>query len=137
MVNNITLKRNINKLRTYFSNPSNIILIIFAVTLSVLVLLPLGYLVLNTFEIHLGETYLGTYGSYTFQHWINILTKATNEYALNNFWKPMYNSVWMAVAACILAVVIGGTNAWLVTRSNIPFKKFISAVFVFPYIMPS
>ncbi|MBQ8433501.1 MAG: iron ABC transporter permease, partial [Clostridia bacterium] len=39
--------------------------------------------------------------------------------------------------ACVIAVVIGGVLAFLITRTNIPFKKFISTVFVFPYIMPS
>ena len=27
--------------------------------------------------------------------------------------------------------------AWFITRSNLPYKKFISTVFIFPYIMPS
>ena len=137
MTGNLTYIKNLNKIRTHFSDPSNIILLIFAVTLSVLVLLPLGFLILNTFKIHLGETYLGTYGSHTVKHWANILTKATNNYAINNLWKPLWNSVWMAIIACIFAVVVGGSIAWLVARSTIPFKKFISVVFVFPYIMPS
>lgn len=137
MTKSTSMKRFENRTKTYFSNPSNVILIVFAIVLSLLVLLPLAFLALNTFQIHLGETYLGTYGSYTMQHWINILTKSTNNYAVSNLWKPMFNSVWMALVACFLAVVIGGFNAWLVTRSNIPYKKFVSAVFVFPYIMPS
>lgn len=43
----------------------------------------------------------------------------------------------MALLACLIAVVGGGVLAWLITRSNLPFKKFISTIFIFPYIMPS
>ena len=43
----------------------------------------------------------------------------------------------MAVIASVIAIIFGGMVAWLVTRSNIKYKKFISFVFVFPYIMPS
>lgn len=32
--------------------------------------------------------------------------------------------------------MIGGLTAYLITRTDMPFKKFISAVFIFPYIMP-
>src|SRR5699024_9926037 len=32
---------------------------------------------------------------------------------------------------------IGGTFAWLVTRTNMPFKNFISTVFMISFIMPS
>ena len=43
----------------------------------------------------------------------------------------------MALLACVIAVLGGGVLAWLITRSNLPMKKYISAVFIFPYIMPS
>ncbi|MEG1519878.1 MAG: iron ABC transporter permease, partial [Clostridia bacterium] len=43
----------------------------------------------------------------------------------------------MAIIASIVAILFGGIVAWLITRTNIRGKKFISAVFVFPYIMPS
>jgi len=126
-----------NHLKSYFSNPSNIILVIAAMLLTLTVIVPLIFLVLNTFQVHIGEAHLGAYGSYTLQHWINILTKTCNRYAINNFWMPLLNSTLMALVACVFAVVVGGANAWFVTRSDIPCKKLISAVFVFPYMMPS
>ena len=43
----------------------------------------------------------------------------------------------MSLLACFIAVTFGGTLAFLITRTNMPFKKFVSTVFVFPYIMPS
>jgi ABC-type sulfate transport system permease component len=36
-----------------------------------------------------------------------------------------------------LAISLGGILAWLVTRSDLRWKAFISVVFIFPYILPS
>lgn len=134
---NLKGKKMLNKFITFFNKPSNIILVVFAVLLTLTVIIPLGFLVINTFQVHIGESHLGTYGSLTFQHWANILTKASNSYALLMFWQPLLNSVLMAIVACIISVSFGGSIAWLITRSDLPCKKFISTVFVFPYIMPS
>ena len=134
---NLKGKKMLNKFITFFNKPSNIILVVFAVLLTLTVIIPLGFLVINTFQVHIGESHLGTYGSLTFQHWANILTKASNNYALLMFWQPLLNSVLMAIVACIISVFFGGSIAWLITRSDLPCKKFISTVFVFPYIMPS
>ena len=134
---NLKGKKMLNKFITFFNKPSNIILVVFAVLLTLTVIIPLGFLVINTFQVHIGESHLGTYGSLTFQHWANILTKASNSYALLMFWEPLLNSVLMAIVACIISVSFGGSIAWLITRSDLSCKKFISTVFVFPYIMPS
>lgn len=126
-----------NHIKAYFSKPSNIILIVFAILLTITVVIPLVFLLVNTFQIHIGETHLGKPGQYTFSHWGDILAKTNNDWALKSFWQPLGNSILMSLVACLIAVLFGGTIAWLITRSNMPCKKFISLVFVFPYIMPS
>ena len=47
------------------------------------------------------------------------------------------NTLAVSVTASFIAILFGGTVAWLVTRTDMKYKKFVSAVFVFPYIMPS
>ena len=126
-----------NAIKTYFSKPANIILVIFAVLLSITVVLPLAYLLFNTFQIHPGEGSLGKIGSLTAMHWFRVLFDAEYDYSVNLFWKPLGNSIGMSLVACLIAIIIGGGIAYLITRTNLPFKKFISTVFVFPYIMPS
>ena len=53
------------------------------------------------------------------------------------FYKPLLNTVWISLATCFIAIGFGGLMAWLVTRTNIRYKPFLSAVFVLPYVMPS
>lgn len=128
----------INALKSYFSKPSNVILVIFAIILSLTVIIPLIFLIYNTVIVHQGEVRrLGTLGSFTLNHWYSIFFYSKYDYALNTFYIPLKNSVLMALVACVIAVGVGGSIAWLITRSDFPAKKFISLVFVFPYIMPS
>lgn len=129
----------LNFLKSYFSKPSNIILIIFAILLTLTVVIPLVFLLYNTVLVHQGEARrLGVaVGSLTLNHWYNIFFQSKYNYAVTTFYKPLVNSVGMALVACLISLIIGGGIAWLITRSDFPAKKFISTVFVFPYIMPS
>ena len=61
-------QKKLNSLKTYVSKPSNLILIIFALVLTVTVIIPLIYLLVNTFQIHRGESFLGKVGSLTIEH---------------------------------------------------------------------
>lgn len=127
-----------NSIKSYFSKPSNIILVIFAVLLTVTVLLPLIYLIYNTFLIHQGEqTSVAKLGTLSLMHWQRVLFETKFDYSREAFYIPLKNSVLMALVACIVSLFVGGGIAWLITRTNFPAKKFISLVFVFPYIMPS
>ena len=42
----------------------------------------------------------------------------------------------LSVFSCVGAIVYGGMFAYLVTRTNMRFKKYLSSIFIFPYIMP-
>ena len=130
-------QKKINSLKTYVSKPSNLILIIFALVLTVTVIIPLIYLLVNTFQIHRGETFLGKVGSLTIEHWVDVMFTEKYDYSKSVFWEPLKNSILMSLVSCFIAVFVGGGIAFLITRTDFPAKKFISTVFVFPYIMPS
>ena len=126
-----------NNVKAFFSKPANVILVLFLTVLAALTLYPLLSLVFETLTVHPMEVQIVRMkkGSVTGFHWTKLLF--SGEYSINNFYKPFINTMIMAIIASIIAIMFGGTVAWLVTRSNIKYKKFISFVFVFPYIMPS
>ncbi|MFA5421748.1 MAG: iron ABC transporter permease [Bacilli bacterium] len=135
-----------NKSKTFFSKPANIILLLFTILLTATVIYPLISLVLDSFIVQsfseaseINDIWGTTVrkGDFTWAQWPNLLFNENSEYSLYFFWQPLYKSILMALLACVIAVLGGGLLAWLITRSNLPFKKFISAVFIFPYIMPS
>ena len=136
-----------NIIKNFFSVPSNVIILVFGIILAITVLYPLATLILSSFKVHtiseaknineIWDTSVQA-GQYTFLQWPSLMfNKLTKSYSKNYFWTPLGLSVLMSLVACTIAVVFGGVLAFLITRTNIPGKKFISTVFVFPYIMPS
>lgn len=140
-------KKFFNSIGQYLSRPANLILVIFAVLLAIGVVYPLIRMVLNSLIIQSGSEAkalneeFGTSlrkGDFTFLTWPYLLAnKGTEGYSVYYFWTPLYRSILMSLVACAVAVIGGGVVAFLITRTNVPFKKFLSTVFVFPYIMPS
>lgn len=136
----LQLKKFGNNIRTYFGKPANVVTIVFLIILTITVVAPLFTILIDSFRVStIGEsvTYNLPMGSITGLHWNGVLFDKEYNYSVNTFWKPLGNSVLMSLLACLIAVLGGGVTAWFVTRSNMPCKKFISSVFVLPYVMPS
>lgn len=133
------MKKFFNKVKSYFSQPSNVILVIFLLILAAGTLTPLISMLVETFITHSSEVRSigGKVGDVTINSWKQILTSTDYNYSKNYFYTPLFNSIKIALLAAVIAIVIGGVFAWFITRTNIKFKKFFSTVFIFPYIMPS
>ncbi len=127
----IALHRNLNKTKTFFSYPPNTILVTLGFVLLILTITPLISLVLSTFADTnpVTSTTLG----YGFDNWKETFA---GEFSKSYFWVPLGNSLLIAIISCAFAILFGGGVAYLITRTNLRFKKFISSIFIFPYVMP-
>jgi len=127
-----------NRAKYYFRKPHNVILVALAISLAFLTLLPLVSLIRDTFIVHPSEimTVRGAkVNDVTLFHWKKVFLDGAKSFKL--FYEPLWNTLEVSLFSSILAIILGGTFAWLVTRTNMRFKSFISVVFIFPYIMPS
>lgn len=127
----------LNKIKTFFYKPQNVILLLCGAVLSVTTIAPILYLLKDTVSVHAGtvdalRTGLKE-GQMTFYNWVDLLT---GRLARANLWKPLLNTVLLSVFSCFIAIFYGGLFAYFVTRTNMKFKKYLSAIFIFPYIMP-
>ena len=127
-----------NRVASFLRKPHNVILVALAASLFFLTLLPLASLVRDTFVVHPSEIMSvrgAQAGDLTLFHWTKVFfSGATSE---NMLYRPLWNTVATALGSCLIAISMGGTLAWLVTRSDLRWKAFISVVFIFPYILPS
>lgn len=125
--------------KRFFSNPANIILIIFFAVLAFLIFYPLLTLVVDTFIVNTMQETIYTPGLFvgdaTLEWWSRMISNP--ETAGMYFWVPLWNSIKMSLLSSVIAILYGGIVAFFVTRTNMKGKKIISTVFVFPYIMPS
>lgn len=127
-----------HRIKAFCAKPSNLLLVLFLVVLFCLSVLPLLTMLSNMFTVHLGteKRLLGLdVGAFTWNHFQRLFT--VSDWSRVNFWVPLKNSLIMASGAGVLGILIGGVVAWFVTRSNMKYKKFISSVFLFPYMMPA
>ena len=135
-------KKRLNRVTTYLSKPQNAILLALGIILTVTTIWPAFSIARDTVTIHKGT--VDTRGAapdqvYTLYNWTDLFAPATKtapKLAQINLWTPLLNSVLLSVFACIGSIFYGGVFAYLVTRTNLKFKKYLSSIFIFPYIMP-
>ena len=125
-----------NKIKTYFSKPQNIILLLFGVVLTFSTVAPIVAIIKDTLQIHPGTIDQHLTGKAEGYSLINYVDLFTSKLAGSNLWKPLLNTVLLAVFTCIISILFGGLFAFLVTRTNMRYKRYLSAIFIFPYIMP-
>ena len=130
------MKIKINSIKTYLSKPQNVILILTGILVTFTTIAPIVAIVKDTFQIHPGtiDQYLtGKASGYSFANYTDLFT---SRLAKTNLWTPLLNTTILAIGACVFAILFGGIFAYLITRTNLPFKKYLSSIFIFPYIMP-
>ena len=126
-------------IRDFLTKPENIILLLTVVILGFFTIYPVVLLVSNTMKVNIAdlmypELFGKKVGDFTSFHWRRMLF---SDMSSVYFWVPLKNAVVMSLLASIIAIAYGGVVAFLITRTDLKFKKFFSTVFIFPYIMPS
>ncbi len=125
-----------NKLRDLLQKPQNVILLIFGIVLSFSTIAPVVTILADTISVHSGtidQHLSGKASGFTLVNWVDLFTSSL---AQKNLWHPLANSMILAVFSCAGAIIVGGIFAFLVTRTNMKCKRYLSAIFIFPYIMP-
>ena len=97
---------------------------------------PIVAIIRDTFVIHPGTIDAHLTGQSEGFTLINYIDLFTSKLAKTNLWIPLLNTMLLAVGTCVVSILFGGIMAFLVTRTNLAWKKYLSSIFIFPYIMP-
>ena len=125
-----------NRLKTFLSKPYNVILLLLGILVTFTTVAPIIAIVRDTLMIHAGtiDAHLTKKTSgFTFVNYTDLFT---SRLARTNLWIPLLNTVLLAIGTCIVSILFGGIVAFLVTRTNMAWRKYVSSIFIFPYIMP-
>ena len=125
-----------NKVKTFFSKPYNVILLLLGIVLTVTTVAPIVAIVQDTFKIHAGT--IDAHLTKQTSGWtiVNYTDLFTSKLARTNLWKPLWNTVLLSVGTCVVSILYGGIFAFLITRTNLAWRQYLSSIFIFPYIMP-
>ena len=125
-----------NKVKTFFSKPYNVILLLLGIVLTVTTVAPIVAIVEDTFKIHAGTIDAHLTQQTTGWTVVNYTDLFTSKLAKSNLWKPLGNTVLLSVGTCVVSILYGGIFAFLITRTNLAWRQYLSSIFIFPYIMP-
>ena len=130
-------KRIKNQIWNVLGNPYNMIVFISLVLLICLIVVPLISMIKSTFILAAGEVrrvHGSQVGDWTLYYWKYLLA---GKLASANFWAPLCHSLLIAFFVTVLSVPAGAGMAWLMIRTDIPGKKWLSLGIMIPYMIPS
>ena len=126
-----------NQVMAVVTNPYNVIVLIAIVLLVYLIIFPLVDMLSTTFQLSqrdLRNVPGGVPGEFTFYYWKRLLA---SDLSMNLLIKPLLNSLLIGVGVSVCAILLGSVLAWLMVRSDLPFKPFFSLAVIIPYMIPS
>jgi iron(III) transport system permease protein len=104
-------------------DPSTVVWLAAAIGLLLLVLVPLFWILLASFRAD------GT-GQLTVGNYVHLATTPL-------YWQPVWNSLVLASAVAVLAVVVGTALAWAVSRTDMPGRGFIRTCVFGGFVTPA
>lgn len=130
-------KRLKNQIKAVATNPYNIIVLVAIILLTYLIVLPLVDMLSTTFRLSARDLRAvpgGVAGEFTMYYWKRLLA---SDLSMNLLIKPLLNSLTIGVGVSVCAIILGSVLAWLMVRSDLPFKPFFSLAVIIPYMIPS
>jgi iron(III) transport system permease protein len=126
-----------NALLNIVTNPYNVISLVAIILLAYLIIVPLFDMISTTFELQkvdLRRFPNAQEGEFTLYYWNRLINSSLSRALL---WIPLRNSLGIAVSVSVLSILLGSLLAWLMVRSDMPWKKFFSLAVIIPYMLPS
>lgn len=146
MSNSVVLQKGsplLRKTMRELSKPERVMGLVLLALLVFFVLMPAINLVYTSFSFSLSDRRLpevidrgitATPGKFTLIHVERVFFSKLTK---NMFLVPLWNSMVVTLGLTVTSMVIGCILAYLVVRTNLPFKKAIANVAMIPYIIPS
>ena len=127
----------LSRIRNYITKPHILMSIFLILILTVLVIIPVIKMFITTFVWQMEDVRLARNaepGKFTLFHWHRVFASVLSKPLL---WEPLRNSILLGAGVSFFAIITGALLAWLVARTDIPFRKLIAASAVVPYMIPS
>ena len=132
-----TLQASSRRFFHWLTKPHVVLALIMLGLMAIMVVNPLYQLVETTFTWQPVDTSRipgAVQGEFTLFHWIRMSTGIFGRIYTYN---PLMHSITIAMGTVVFALMIGGSLAWLVVRTDMPGRKLVTSLAVLPYIMPS
>ena len=127
----------VNRIRKSLQHPEQWWGAVILLFLVIVVVIPVVYIIISSFVFDASGPRMvrgAKAGQWTFFYWQRILTSSISK---SIFFKPALHSLLISIGMTAISLTTGSVMAWLVVRTNIPWKRFFSVTLIIPYIVPS
>jgi len=126
-----------NRFRFRISQPHVVMGILLLLLLLVLVIIPFFQMVHDTAVWQEADTRISRAakpGEWTPFHYLRVFSGRLSTVI---FYRPLLHSLETSLAISFLAMALGGLLAWLLVRTDMPFRRLVAVFAVIPYVLPS
>jgi len=126
-----------NMIKEALTNPYNIIVIVSLILLTYLIVMPLFEMITTTFKVVQSDVRLipgSEAGDLTLYYWNRLFFSKLSKSLL---YGPLMNSLMIGLSVSVISITFGSCIAWLMVRTDLPYKKFLSMAVIIPYMLPS
>uniref|UniRef100_UPI003100D165 ABC transporter permease n=1 Tax=Neorhizobium sp. EC2-8 TaxID=3129230 RepID=UPI003100D165 len=116
--------------------PTTLIGVLTALLFTYLIAVPIVSIVLDAVRVQFGhERRLGKdIGDLTAYYLDRVFMSPVS---IDLFWRPLFNTLTVAVGAISLSLVIGGILAWLISRTDMFGRRWFATALIVPYMLPA
>lgn len=124
------------KFRVAMNEPTTLIGVALVILFAYIILAPVISLLIDSVRVQFGDaTRAGTpVGSITSYYFWRIFRSPI---AVATFWKPLTHTLVISLVTVVICLIVGGMLAWLLTRTNLWGRKWLSTGLLIPYMLPS
>jgi len=124
------------RLKVALREPTTLIGILTALIFTYLIVVPIISIVLDAVRVQFGhERRLGKdVGDLTLYYMDRAFFSPV---ATDLFWRPLFNTLTVALGAISLSLVIGTVLAWLISRTDMFGRRWFATALIVPYMLPA
>lgn len=125
-----------HRLRIALHDPTAVIGILLVVLFGYLIVVPIVGLVSDAFRVQYADQARtgGSVGELTGYYLQRVFG---SQVATDIFWKPLANTAVVSLGAMVVALVVGTTMGWLLSRTDVFGRRWFATALIVPYMLPS
>lgn len=118
------------------SGPTTVIGLLLAGLFTYLIVMPVLSILLDAVRVQFGDERRLRAGAGDFTTYY--LERAfTSRVARDLFWGPLANTLTVAASAIVVAMIVGGVLAWLLSRTDMFGRRWFATALIVPYMLPA
>ncbi|MFZ5672661.1 MAG: ABC transporter permease [Pseudomonadota bacterium] len=124
------------RLKIILREPTTVIGFLAAALFAYLIIVPILSLLVDAVQVQFGDERrikqdVGAFTSYYLERVFS------SRISHDMFWEPLLNTMSVAFGAIVLSMLVGGTLAWLLSRSDMFGRRWFATALIVPYMLPA